>query len=125
MKTKLWILFVCFISLVGCNISPKYDVSPDWDKLKLSKVFIYRTDVSYHSFNPEKPFFYINGKQIGKLGTGQSISTMVPAGRHVISIKEPFLFMPSYESATLEFVAEPNKEYYIRYSEDSSGGAVR
>ena len=66
-------------------------------------------------------YFYIDGKHAGKLGTGQSISTAVISGNHTISVKEPILFMPAYENGSLNFKAEPNKEYYIRYSKDFSG----
>ena len=124
MNIKTVLIFAALTLLWGCAGGPQYTVSPEWDKSKLAKVFIYRTNVSFHSLNPEKPFFYIDGQHIGKLGTGQSVDTFVLAGEHTVSVKESILFMPGSESGHVKFKAEPNKEYYIRYSKDFSGIAM-
>jgi len=121
MNFKLLLLAIILILISGCASTPKYSISNDWDKTKLSRLFIYRTDVVYHSLDPEEPFFYIDGKEVGTLGTGQSISTVVIPGNHTIVVKGPILFMPGFETGNLQFTAEPNKEYYIRYSEDFTG----
>ena len=113
--------FILSILVSGCANAPNYSISPDWNKSKLAKIHVYRTNLSFHSLNPEKPFFYLDGKKIGKLGTGQTISIDVLPGKHTITAKEPLMFMPSYESGKIEIVAEENKVYYVRYSKDFSG----
>lgn len=124
MNLQLLSLSFFFIFLSGCSSTPKYIISSEWDEANLSELYIYRTNTAYHSLNPEKPFFYIDGKEIGKLGTGQSIYTKITSGNHVITAKEPILFMPAYENGSLQFKVEPNKKYYIRYSKDFSGISI-
>ena len=75
MNSRISILTFTLILLSGCSSAPKYIVSSEWDQTNSSEVIIYRTNVAFHSLNPEKPFFYIDGKEVGKLGTGQSIHT--------------------------------------------------
>lgn len=120
MNYRITIISTVLILLSGCSSIPKYTISPDWKQNELAEVYIYRTDVAFHSLNPEKPYFYIDDKEVAKLGTGQSTYTKVTPGKHIITAKEPILFMPAYENGRLEFNAEPNMKYYIRYSKDFS-----
>src|SRR5687767_11922846 len=86
MRCKLFtILAIAFAT--GCASTVKYEVSQEWDQSKLASVTIYRTKTAFHSANPEKPFFYIDGLEVGKLGTGMAITTKVTAGKHVITVR--------------------------------------
>ncbi len=104
--------FICLFIAVfigGCASSPTYEVLNEWDKSKLAKVYIYRTDVSFHSLNPEKPFFYFDGKSVGKLGTGQFLTFEALEGTHDVTVKEPILFMPTYEKLKYSVVLDSAK----------------
>ena len=121
MKIKNIVLgFIALLS-VGCATGPKYIIPKGTDVDNLAQIYIYRTDVAFGSLNPEKPFFYIDGKEVGKLGTGQSVFTMVVPGRHKISVKKSFLFMPGADGEEINLVFEPKEKYYLRYSEEFSG----
>jgi len=124
MRISKFILIVFTIMLVGCSGAPKYEVLPEWNKAELATIFLYRTNVSFHSLNPEKPFFYLDGKFLSTLGTGKSVVTQVLPGKHKITVKEPFMFMPAFENGEIEFEAKSNEKYYIRYSKDFTGIGV-
>jgi hypothetical protein len=64
---------------------------------------------------------YVNGRQVGKLAINSAIEVRVPAGEHALSMKEPVLFMPAYESHKLALKAEPGKTYFVRYSREYGG----
>ncbi len=120
MKNLIYVAIITFL-VSGCASKNMYKPSAEWNKTTLAKVHVYRTTTFYHSLNPEKPFFYIDGAKIGKLGTGDAISIDVLAGPHTISVKEPIMFMPAYESGSINFEAVASKEYFIRYSKEFSG----
>ena len=124
MKRIISKVLLGLIIVTGCSSVPKYEVSQDLDRSKLAKLHIYRTNAAYHSLNPEKPYFYINGKEIGKLGTGEAKSIDVQPGNHTITVKEPIMFMPGYENGRVEIEVRENEEYYVRYSKDFSGVVV-
>lgn len=116
---KLKLLFlVSVLVLSGCSSTKKYVVPTSSTTGELSTVHIYRTDVALHSLNPEKPFFFIDGKEVAKLGTGQAKSTKVTPGPHIITVREPLLFTPSYENGRIEHTFEAGQEYFVRYSKE-------
>jgi hypothetical protein len=85
-----------------------------------SVVYVYRTDVAYNSMNPEKPFFFLDDKLVGKLGTGEFIRFYVAPGLHEVSSKESFLFSPGLESGKIKGEFKAGDTYYFRYSKDFS-----
>ena len=108
--------------MTGCaSATKKYEISQEWDQAKLAPVAIYRTKTMFHSGNPERPFFYIDGMEVGQLGTGMDVTTKVTAGRHVITVRDSILFMPGRESGRIEYEFEAGKTYYLRYSKEFSG----
>lgn len=115
------VLLILLTLLAGCASAPKYQAPEGIAKNNLSTLYIYRTNVFYHKYNPEKPFFYLDGKEVAKLGVGQSIIVDIIPGKHTLVVKEPFLFLPSWESVRINIDAKPEKEYFIRYSEDLAG----
>jgi len=115
--------------IVFDNKGNLHEFAPSWEYHKkckanevlsknITKLVIYRTNPGYHRYNIEKPFIYLDGKKIGKLGNGQVISTLIEVGNHIVTVKDSFFFMPFTEVRKLQFNAELNNEYYIRYNED-------
>jgi hypothetical protein len=84
-------------------------------------VVVYRPNTSFHRLDPELPFLYVNGQQVGKLAINSAIEIRVPVGEHALSMKEPLLFMPAYESRKVALKAEPGKTYFVRYSRELAG----
>jgi hypothetical protein len=123
MRCKLLLIFAIALA-TGCASTTKYKMPEESAGSELASVTIYRTRTFFYKRNPEKPFFYIDGLQIGKLRTGMAVTTKVTAGKHVIAVREPFLFMPSYVSGRIEYEFEAGKSYYLRYSREFSGIAI-
>lgn len=89
-----------------------------------SKIVLYRTSVAFHSMNPEKPFFYIDGQQFAKLGTGELVTIRVVPSNHTLTVRESIAFMPGRQSEKLEYVFEAGQTYYVRYSKEFSHATV-
>jgi hypothetical protein len=113
-------LLVLIITLLftGCASTEKYVADNGLSETNSSTVYIYRTDLAYRSLDPEKPFFFLDGKLVGKLGTGEFVRFLVSSGNHSVSSKESFLFTPSSESGNVKGEFESGKTYYFRYSKD-------
>ena len=110
------------LALSGCA-SPQGPVSPDANLKPESTAYlvVYRPRTQFHRANPELPFVYVNDQQVGKLRVDGAIDVKVPAGQHIVAIKEPIAFMPAYESHRLTITAEAGKTYFVRYSREASG----
>jgi len=116
---RIYFIIIVLLSLFGCAATGgKYIEPKNLDNTNFSHITIYRTDVAYHSLNPENPFFYLDGKLVGKLGTGNSVTIKVAPGEHTLSSKESILFMPGSESGKLKGKFEAGKKYYFRYSKE-------
>lgn len=112
--------FTILIILNACQTaSAPQDPSLALDNAAL--IYIYRTQRSFHSLNPEKPYFYIDGEHVANLGTGQTAQRLVPPGQHRISVRGTFMFAPAGEIGGIDIVTEVGKTYYIRYSHDFGG----
>ncbi len=119
---KKLIFYVSFLMLfTGCASTVEYVRNPALNEDNAATVIIYRPNTSYHKFNPEKPFVYIDDKLLGKLGVNSSLRVHLPKGSYKISIKQPFMFMPANESNKLELQVNEHKYYYVRYANDFSG----
>ncbi|MBN8446149.1 MAG: DUF2846 domain-containing protein [Gammaproteobacteria bacterium] len=112
------LLFLCLLCIAGCASTEKYQSPEGLNLSNSARVFLYRTAVLYHSANPEQPFFYLNNKLVGNLGTGSFVTFYVKPGQHVLTSKESILFMPSNESGKISGQFEAGKTYYFRYSKD-------
>ena len=115
---KLILTFIVFfytLLFVGCMKNDVYRVD-NIDETKLVKVYIYRPYTSFHSLNPEKPFFYIDDKYIGKLGVGRELVINVLPGDHTFTVKGSLMFMPGFEHGKIQLKIEEGKEYYLRYA---------
>ncbi|GGK68113.1 DUF2846 domain-containing protein [Amphritea balenae] len=115
---KLLISTLIILVLTGCASTSPYVPSSTLNESNASIVYIYRTDVAYHSMNPEKPFFYVDGKLVGKLGTGQFVRFIVGPGSHALTSRESVVFAPGRESGNLQGEFESGKTYYFRYSKN-------
>ena len=114
-----YLIVIVLLNLYGCvSTADKYIESANLDNNNSSQVTIYRTNVAYHSLNPEAPFFYIDDKFVGKIHTGGSVNFKILSGEHTLSSKESVLFMPGRESGKLKGVFETGKHYYFRYSKE-------
>lgn len=111
-----YLSIVFFILLTGCASADKFVLDSQIDSDDLVTLYVYRTDVAFHSLNPEKPYIYIGDKVIAKLGTGQFKEILIPSGDHRLSVRQPIMFMPGEESDSFEFNFEPGKTYYLRYN---------
>lgn len=107
--------------LSGCASTTQYLEPTGVDNSQTAELNIYRTNIFFHSGNPERPFFFINNALVAKLGTGMAITTKVLPGKQVISVRESILFMPGKVNESIEYQFEAGKTYYLRYSEDFSG----
>ncbi len=108
------------ILISGCSSTDKYQAPSDLAESNAAIVYLYRTDVLYHSLNPERPFFYLDDKLVAKLGTGSFVTFLVSPGQHTLTSKESILFVPSSESGKIAGTFEAGKEYYFRYSKEFS-----
>ena len=117
---------LCFFILIGsgCATTDEYYLNPDLIEDELATLYLYRTKTFFHSLNPEKPFIYLDDKMVAKLGTGMAKVIRIRAGQHKMSVRQPILFMPSFESDSFEYYFEAGKDYYIRYSMEFAGGTV-
>jgi len=89
---KVSLASIGLLCLAGC--APKVAYVPDSTLTPENSgiITIYRTRTAYHSLNPEKPFAYVDEKQIGKLGVGAVIIVKVSPGSHRFSRREPIFF---------------------------------
>ena len=116
---KILPLFLISLFLYGCaSTGDKYIQPKHLNDTNSAQIIIYRTDVAYHSLNPEKPFFYLDDKFIGKLGTGDYISFNVAPGEHSLSTKNSILFMPGSENGRVKGQFKSGETYYFRYSKE-------
>jgi hypothetical protein len=113
---KKIILMLIVLSIMGCATTENYQLPDGVDDSNLATLHVYRTDTFFHSLDPEKPYIYLGDRVIAKLGTGQAKIVKVPAGKHRLSVRQPILFMPSYESDYFEYQFEAGMNYYVRYS---------
>lgn len=96
-------------------------LDPSLNTTNAAAIHIYRTQRSFHSLNPEKPYIYIDGQHIANLGTGESTYRLVPPGPHQISVRGTFMFAPAGQIGAIDIVTEAGKSYFVRYSHDFSG----
>jgi len=116
---KYSLVLFAFMFIAGCATTSKDYVEPkELNDGNSAIVNIYRTDVAYHSLNPEKPFFYVDDMYIGKLGTGGSISIKLTPGEHALSSRESILFLPAGESGSVKGTFSAGQKYYFRYSKE-------
>ncbi|GAA6170314.1 hypothetical protein NBRC116591_41290 [Sessilibacter corallicola] len=71
--------------------------------------------------NPEIPFIYLDDKVAAKLRVGESKVIQVRPGKYRFSVREPFLFMPGYESGSFTHEFRAGETYYVRYSKNFGG----
>lgn len=118
---KNFIAFLFIFICVGCASTSAIKIPAGVGPNKIATLHIYRTDTTYHMLNPEKPYFYLDDNMVAKLGTGDAQTIKVVEGKHSISVKQPIMFVPSFESDRLVHNFKGGQEYYIRYSKEFSG----
>ena len=114
---KLVLLLIIATMLQGCASKQHLLIEnvAESDRATLS---IYRTASSYHKFNPEKPYVYVDQVFVGKLGTGEALQVQVKSGSHKVVVKDTFAFMPASVVASFVFEVNALNHYYIRYSKE-------
>ncbi len=114
------IIAVCVLLFAGC--SPQYQMikNDSIDPDKAAKLIVYRPDGSFHKYNPEEPFVFLNNKKIGNIGVGKTLETQIGGGKNIVTIKGNMLGIPTSKAGEVELTAEKGKTYYVRYSYDFS-----
>lgn len=118
---KIHLVSIAALLVTACVARTAYIPDSSLSRENSAIVTIYRPYTAYHSLNPEKPFVYIDEKEIGKLGVGEELTIKVMQGPHRFSIREPILFQPSYETRAVNLMVNPGQTYYLRYSEEMDG----
>ncbi len=102
--------------MVGCGPKHQLVKNPEVSSDKTAKLIIYRPDGTFHKYNPEEPFVFLNKKKIGTLGVGETIETKINPGNNKIKLKDNLLFMPAGDLGVVEINAVVNRTYYVRYA---------
>lgn len=134
MKHKTLAIAATFTLLVGCASTPKVtptDLSPapNPDEVESAPqgecpVWIYRSNTSFHSLNPELPYVYVNDVRVGRLGVGRTFCMNLKPGKYEIAIREPIMFIPAHTSGTLVVEVSEGSTQFVRYSREMSGITV-
>jgi len=124
MSIKIATLIFTYVLISGCSFAPHYSISPDLDKTELATIFVFRTKVGDRSQTSERLFFYIDDEYIGILRKGSNRTIYVKAGAHSITIKQSTLFVATHETDRIQFTADPNRNYYIRYGKRFSAMSI-
>src|SRR5437773_2605580 len=119
--SKLFLIAVTVLTVASCATRVPFVQDQNLTESDSANITIYRTRTSFHSLNPERPFVYVDAKEVGKLGVGQDLNLKLTAGEHRFSIREPVLFQPAYESKSLTVTIREGVTYYLRYSKEMSG----
>ena len=120
----IWIrAFIITLALfvVGACAEAPIPEAPGLTNSNAAWLYVYRPYQMFHSLNPEQPFVYVNGGQIGTLGVGDMLGRRFTPGTYQVSIRSSILFMPGTETAAIKVKLEAGKTYYVRYSYDMSG----
>lgn len=112
---------IVFLLLASCTTLEKVKIPEGAKQNEIAILRFYRTNTAFHALNPEKPFFYVGDVLVAQLGAGNEKTVSVPAGQHRLSVRQPIMFTPSYESDNFTFDFQGGQEYYIRYSMDYDG----
>lgn len=87
-------------------------------------VQVYRMKTSFNRVNPELPYVFADDQKIGRLGVGKTLCLKLAPGKHVVAIKEAFMFMPGPTSGTVEVEVLEGKSIYVRYAKEFGGMAA-
>jgi hypothetical protein len=85
---------------------------------------VYRPQTYFHALNPERPFLYIDDKEVGTLSIGGALQLNLKPGSYRLSMREPILFMPAYESRAVSLDVKAGEAYYVRYAREFGGVSV-
>jgi len=118
---SLLILMAITGSFLGCAARTPYLQDFSLTDKNSGQITIYRTQTSYHSLNPEKPFVFVGDREVGTLAVGSSLTIRLPSGDHRFSIREPLMFQPVRESRSLMVTVKSGENYYLRYSNEAGG----
>lgn len=92
---------------------------PALDQSNSARLVLYRSNAWVYAM--EIPFFYLDDKDIGKLGRGDVIIQHVPVGAHRITARRPIVFVPGQTMAGATVYFEAGKTYYLRFNYQASG----
>lgn len=115
------LLLLLLTAVLGCATRQSYTLDESIPEQQLAQLYIYRSNIAFHSVNIEKPFIYIDNKLATQLAPGEFTLVKVPAGLHRFSVRESIAFIPGKEADDFNQTLEAGKTYYLRYSLDFSG----
>lgn len=116
MKTVLLFLLL----LTGCaypSWSTHYEPTTPLPEKAL--IYIYRTQTTIDSVNPEIPKFFINGHELGKLVIGGYYVQSVDPGEIEVYYKNSFMGFYPWKSGTIQLKAQAGQKYFIKFSIES------
>jgi hypothetical protein len=71
--------------------------------------------------NPSNPYVYVDGEKLSMLGVAESLCLQLAPGKHTLSIRERFMFMPGVTSGTLDVDVTQGKPLFVRCSKSMVG----
>lgn len=110
---------VVMLFVAACQGSVTEFPDPTLEPANSARLILYRSNAWVQA--AEIPFFYLDDKDLGKLGRGDVIIRQVPAGAHSITAQRPVLFMPAQTMGAVTVHFEAGKTHYLRFSYDDTG----
>ena len=117
---KLSIVLI-FIVLSGCAYPTKKGpfVAQSPEK-GMSVIYIYRSQTSVDSVNPDVPRFFVNDNSIGRLSIGGYYRVMVPSGKTMVTYRGSLFGIPFFwNSGKVEIMALENQSYFVKFGIES------
>ena len=117
-KIKSYVLVTTLTILSSCAYPTKksnYIAEPPTKKM--AAVYIYRTQTSIHSANPDVPAFFVNDVRVGKLSIGGYYRVLVNPGEISVTNKGSLFGMTTpWKEGEVKFTAKENMSYYVKYA---------
>jgi len=117
---KISIILV-LITLSGCAYPTKKEsFIAQYPEKGMSVIYLYRSQTSIDSVNPDVPRFFVNDKAIGRLSIGGYYRVVVRPGKSIVTYKDSFFGIPFFwNSGKVEVMALENQSYFVKFGIES------
>lgn len=117
-KIALFTSSLSIFFLLGCAYPKKTtSFSPVGKVDGKAIIYVYRTDTSVDSANPDIPRFFINDKLLGKLSLGGYYVETVEPGDTEITYKDSLFGIPlPWKGKSIRISTQANQTYYVKFS---------